>query len=69
MLYCDEGHTAPASSWWGGRPPGDQRKSQDQLHAKQIADAPQTAAWSEGKEGEALPIASEAERPLPDARR
>jgi hypothetical protein len=52
MLYCDEGHTAPASSWWGGRPPGDQRKSQDQLHAKQIADAPQTAAWSEGKEGE-----------------
>jgi hypothetical protein len=50
----------------GGR---DQGKSEDQAHAKQIAHAPQLAMRSEDKEREPVPIASNAERPLPDARR
>jgi hypothetical protein len=48
---------------------GGQRKSQDQPHAKPIAYAPEPTVWSENKEREPLPIASHAERPLPDARR
>jgi hypothetical protein len=48
---------------------GHQRKSRDQAHAKQIAHAPQQAVWSADKEGEPVPIAGDAKRPLPDARR
>jgi hypothetical protein len=48
---------------------GDRPKSEDQAHAKQIAHAPQPAVWSADKEREPVPIARDAERPLPDARR
>src|SRR6266581_278809 len=48
---------------------GDQSKSEDQPHAKQIAHAPQPAMWSADKEREPVPVASDAERSLPDARR
>jgi hypothetical protein len=48
---------------------GDRGKSEDQPHAKQIANAPQPEVWSADKEREPVPIASDAERPLPDARR
>jgi hypothetical protein len=48
---------------------GDQPKLQDQPHAKQIAHAPQPAVWSADKEREPVPVASNAERPLPAARR
>jgi hypothetical protein len=48
---------------------GDQQKSEDQPHAKQIANAPQPEVWSADKEREPVPIASDAERSLPDARR
>ena len=44
-------------------------KSEDQPHAKQIADVPQRALWSADKERKPMSIASDAERPLPDARR
>jgi hypothetical protein len=47
---------------------GDQPKSEDH-HAKQIAHAPQPAVWSADKEREPVPVAGDAERPLPDARR
>jgi hypothetical protein len=46
----------------------DRRKSEDQLHAKQIANAPEPALWSPDKERRALPVAGDAEWPLPDAR-
>ena len=48
---------------------GDRPKSEDQPHAKQLAHAPEPAMWSADKERETVPIASDAERPLPDARR
>jgi hypothetical protein len=48
---------------------GDQSKSGDQPHAKQIAHAPQPAMWSADKEREPVPVTRHAERPLPDARR
>ena len=48
---------------------GDRPKSEDQPHAKQIAYAPQPAMWSADKAREPLPIAGDAERPMPDARR
>ena len=48
---------------------GDRLKSKDQSHAEQIAHAPQPAVWSTDPEGEPVPIAGDAERPLPDARR
>ena len=48
---------------------GDRPKSEDQPHAKQIAHAPEPAMWSADKEREAVPVAGDAERPLPDARR
>jgi hypothetical protein len=37
--------------------------------ANQIAHAPQPAVWSADKERQRLPVAGDAERPLPDARR
>ena len=48
---------------------GDRPKSEDQPRAKQIAYAPQPAMWSAHEEREPLPIAGDAERPMPDARR
>jgi hypothetical protein len=48
---------------------GDQRKSEDQPHAKQIAHAPQPAVWSAHEGGEPVPVTRDAKRPLPDARR
>jgi len=48
---------------------GMQRKTEDQPHAKQIARESQPTVWSEDKKREPLPIAGDAERPLPDARR
>src|SRR5262245_32544283 len=44
-------------------------RSEDQPHAKQIAHAPQPAVWSTVQDREPVPVASDAERPLPDARR
>jgi hypothetical protein len=46
---------------------GDQSKSEDQPHAKQIAHAPQLAMRSEDKERQPVPVARDAERPLQDA--
>jgi len=48
---------------------GDQTKSEDQPHAKQIAHAPQPPMRGEDAEREAVPITGDAERPVPDARR
>jgi hypothetical protein len=48
---------------------GDSAKPEDQPHAKQIAHAPQPTVWSADKEREPVPIARDAERALPDARR
>ena len=48
---------------------GDRLKLEEQPHARQITDAPQLAMRSEDKEREPVPIARDAERPLPDARR
>jgi hypothetical protein len=47
----------------------DRPKSEDQAHARQMAHAPQLPMWSANEEREPVPIASDAERPLPDARR
>jgi hypothetical protein len=48
---------------------GDRAKSEEQPHAKQLAHAPEPAMWSTDKEREPVPIASDAKRSLPDARR
>jgi hypothetical protein len=48
---------------------GDRQKSEDQPHAKQIAHAPEPALWSSDAERQPLPIASDAERSVPTARR
>jgi hypothetical protein len=48
---------------------GSQRKSEDQCDAKQIAYAPQPTMRSADTERQPLPVASDAERPLPNARR
>ena len=48
---------------------GDQSKSEDQPHAKQIAHAPQLAMRSEDKERQPVPVVRDAERPMPYARR
>jgi hypothetical protein len=48
---------------------GDGAKLQEQPHAKQIAHAPQPAMRSADTEREPVPVARDAERPLPDARR
>jgi hypothetical protein len=48
---------------------GDRPKSEDQLHAKVIAHAPQPSMRSENEERESVQITGNAERPLPDARR
>jgi hypothetical protein len=46
---------------------GDGGKSEEQPHAKQIAHAPQPAMRSPDKEREPVPVASDAERPMPNA--
>jgi hypothetical protein len=48
---------------------GDQSKSEEQPHAKQIAHAPEPALPRPDKGPVALPIARDGERALPDARR
>jgi hypothetical protein len=48
---------------------GDQSKSQDQPHAKQISHASQPEVWSADEERDRVPITRDAERPVPDARR
>ena len=48
---------------------GDRAKPEDQAHAKQIAHAPQPAMRRADAEREPVPVAGDAERPLPDARR
>jgi hypothetical protein len=48
---------------------GDPAKSEDQPHAKPIAHARQPAMRRADPEGEPVPVAGDAERPLPDARR
>jgi hypothetical protein len=48
---------------------GCQPKSEEQANAKQIAHAPQPAMRSPNAEREPVPVTSNAERPLPDARR
>jgi hypothetical protein len=48
---------------------GDRTKLEEQPLAKQIVHAPKPAVWSADKEREPVPVASNAERPLPDARR
>jgi hypothetical protein len=53
----------------GGPGGGDRRKSEEQPHAKQIAYAPERALRSPDAKGGPVPVASDAERPLPDARR
>lgn len=48
---------------------GDRVKSEDQPHAKQIAHASQPKVRRADAEREPMPVTSDAERPLPDARR
>jgi hypothetical protein len=53
-----------------GTPGGGQHtKSEEQPHAKQIAHAPEPTMPRANEEGEPMPVAGDAERPLPDARR
>ncbi len=47
---------------------GDQSKMEEQPHAKQIAHAPEPTLWGADAERDAVPIARDDERPLPDAR-
>ena len=42
---------------------------EDQPHAKQLTHEPQLTVWRANEEREALPVAGDAERSLPDARR
>ena len=48
---------------------GDRPKSEDQPHAKQIAHAPQLPMWRTDEKRKPVPVGSDAERPMPDARR
>lgn len=48
---------------------GDQAKTEDQPHAKQIANTFEPAMRCPDPDREPMPVASDAERPLPDARR
>jgi len=47
---------------------GDRPTSEEPPHAKQIAHASEPALQSQDPERESVPIASDGERPLPDAR-
>jgi hypothetical protein len=48
---------------------GDHQKLEGQPHAKRITDAPQSAMWSPDEKREPVPIACDAKRSMPDARR
>jgi hypothetical protein len=48
---------------------GHRSKSEEQSHAEQIAHAPEPAMWSAHEEGDTVPVASDAERPVSNARR
>jgi hypothetical protein len=48
---------------------GHRSKPEEQSHAKQISHAPEPAMWSTDAERAPLPVASDAEWPVPDARR
>ena len=48
---------------------GDRAKAGEQPHAKQIADAPEPAMWSADADRELVPLAGDAERPVPNPRR
>ena len=48
---------------------GGQSELKDQPHGKQITHAPHPPMWSEDKEPELVSSASDAERPMSDARR
>jgi hypothetical protein len=48
---------------------GDQPKSEDQPHARQIAHAPRQTMWGANKDRESVSITCDGERPVPDARR
>ena len=48
---------------------GMERKREDQPHARQIAHTPQPETRRADPEREPVPVAGDAERPLPDARR
>ena len=48
---------------------GGQRKWEDQPHAKQIAHAPQPPVWGPDEKRKPVPVGSDAERPMPIARR
>jgi hypothetical protein len=48
---------------------GAKAQSEDHGHGRQVTHAPQPSVRSEDKEREPVPIARDAERPLPDARR
>jgi hypothetical protein len=48
---------------------GDRQKSEDQPHAKQIAHAPEPALWSSDTQRQPLPVTSDDERTMQDARR
>ena len=47
---------------------GDRAKLEEQPHAKQLAHEPEPAMWSPNEERDAVPVARDGERPLPDAR-
>jgi hypothetical protein len=48
---------------------GDASKIEEQPHARQIAHAPQPSMWRSDPERDPVPVARNAERPLPAARR
>src|SRR6187200_927535 len=48
---------------------GEQGKAEEQPHAKKITHAPEPTRRSPDTEGERVPVACDAERPMPDARR
>ncbi len=47
---------------------GDQSKPEEQPRAKQNTDAPESPMWSPDKNGKAVSVAGDEQRPLPDAR-
>ena len=47
---------------------GDQSKTEEQPHAKQITDAPEPALWGEDADRDDVPVPRDGERSLPDAR-
>lgn len=48
---------------------GDQSKFEEQPHARQIENAPEPTLWRDDARRQAVPVASDEERQMPDARR